>query len=424
MKMPREVRQNPHIKVLYIEDDPFTREKLLKVLSRRFRQVFSACNGEDGYHSYMKYSPDIVITDLKMMHGNGLEMIRKIREMDDKVQIIVTTAHDESDTFIQSIEYNVNHFILKPIEFDRLLMAIQKSIYQIQLETELEMQKKLTRAILDSQDNLIFSIENDKIVEFNEAFRNLAGLSENQPPSKGFLLSDFFAEDPEYFYPQNKENWLKEFHANGKKFAKVRWRSHHGADKIFFMKSSTILDGRQRLFVCTDITELEAESKMNELLVSMDPLTNIFTRQKFDELLEKEINKNTYSPFSIIKFDVDHFNEVNKHYGYQEGDHLLCTISTMVQQCIGEEDQFARWDGDAFILLTRDRNGRQGKILAETIRSLIEGYTFHQVGNLTCSFGIVEYQAKKSKEELLNEAENALALSKSNGRNCCTIYTE
>jgi two-component system, cell cycle response regulator len=134
--------QYPDVKVVYVEDEIFSREKLFKVLSRRFANVHVAIDGVEGFELYQEYQPDLIITDIKMNQLSGLEMIKKIRELNENVQIIVTTAHDDYDFFIQSIENNVNHFILKPIDLDRFLKAIQKSVYQVQLEKELSKQKK------------------------------------------------------------------------------------------------------------------------------------------------------------------------------------------------------------------------------------------------------------------------------------------
>ncbi|NHM31000.1 response regulator [Neobacillus terrae] len=115
---------------------------------------------EEGYELYHRLLPDLIITDIKMNQLSGLNMIEKIREHSDKVQIIVTIAHDDNEFFIQSIENNVNHFILKPIDLNKFHQAIQKPVYEVQLEKELEKQKKLTRTILDFQENLIFVVEN------------------------------------------------------------------------------------------------------------------------------------------------------------------------------------------------------------------------------------------------------------------------
>lgn len=411
------------VKVLYVEDELFSREKLLRVLSRRFKQVHVAIDGIEGFEHYQKYKPDLIIADIKMNQMNGLEMIGKIRELNDKVQVIVTTAHDDNEFFIQSIENNVNHFILKPIDLNRFLLAIQKSIYQIQLEKELTKQKQLTRAVLDFQDNLIFVMENGEIVEFNQAFTHFTGIDKNHVFANTELLFNLFLEDPFYFYPTEKNRWVEEFSKRGKNFAKVKWKSINGKNVIFYMKAALIPEQNQILFVCTDITELEAESRKNELLAMIDPLTNCFNRLKFDELLDSEIRRTERyeHPFSLILIDIDFFKTVNDQYGHQEGDEVLVTMSTIIQQRIRECDIFARWGGEEFIILTPDTNLYGAKELAESIRVLIEGFHFNKVGHLTCSFGVSEFTNGRSKRELILEADQALYRSKNSGRNCVTV---
>jgi len=419
--------QYPDISVLYVEDEKFSREKLLRILKRRFSTIHVAIDGIEGYQLYQKYYPDLIIADIKMDYTSGLEMIKKIRGINEKAQVIVTTAHDDKEYFVQSIESNVNHFILKPIDLDLFLQAIQKAVYQIQLEKELANQKKLTRAILDFQDNLIFVIENGKIIESNHAFINITGIHKNNPGgNKSQLVSHFFVEDPDYFYPKNKENWLEEFFAVGKDVAKVRWKGPEGKDYNYVMKAEAIPESQQILFVCTDITGLEKESRENEHLMMVDPLTNSFNRLKFKEILTSELRRSERfgHPFSIIVMDVDFFQSINDRYGNSTGDKVLITISTIVQQRIRECDIFARWGGEKFILLVPETDGKGTIELAESIRSIIAEFEFIHVGQVTCSFGVTNFSAGTTKKELLIEAEQALTTSKQKGRNCVTIYNK
>jgi two-component system cell cycle response regulator len=419
--------QYPDTRVLYVEDENFSREKLLRVLNRRFKTVHVAIDGEEGYQLYQQYQPDLIIADIKMNQMGGLEMIEKIRKLDNKVQVIVTTSHDDNEFFIQSIENNVNHFILKPIDLDHLLLAIQKSVYQIQLEKELTKQKKLTRAILDYQDNLIFVIENGEIVEFNEAFSTFTGFAPNQVSlHKGKLLGNYFVKDPNYFYPKDKGKWVEELLARGKNFAKVRWKGHKEKDVIYFLKAGAIPDTNQLLFICTDITALEEESRRNEQLAMLDPLTNCYNRLKFEEILENEIRraKRYEHPFSIIMINIDFFRNVNDCFGQKAGDEALITISTIVQQRIRESDAFARWGGEEFILLLPETDGQGGKCLAESIRSLVADFHFSIIDPVTCSFGVAEFSSGKSKKELIVEVNQALNQSKNNGQNLVTIYNK
>ncbi|MEH7548679.1 GGDEF domain-containing response regulator [Neobacillus vireti] len=421
--------QYPDIRVLYVEDERFSREKLLRVLNRRFANIHFAIDGVEGLQLYQKYKPDLIIADIKMNQMSGLEMIKNIRAQNEKVQVIVTTAHDDNDFFVQSIENNVNHFILKPIDLDLLLQAIQKSVYQIQLEKELEKQKNLTRTILDFQDNLIFVIENGELVEWNQAFTNVTGMGihKNNPTCyQSEFLASFFVEDPHYFYPKDKGSWMEEFSSNGKNMAKVRWKGPLGNDYNYVMKAGAIPGTNQTLFVLTDITDIEKESREKDHLAKLDPLTSSYTRQKFKEILASEMRRSEQfnRAFSLILMDIDFFHTLNDQIGHTAGDKVLITVSTIVQQRIRECDILARWGGEEFILLIPETVGQNAVVLAESIRSIIEEYHFLKIGKVTCSFGVAEFAPGKTKSELLAEAEHALTSSKNNGRNCVTLYTK
>ncbi|MGJ7913324.1 diguanylate cyclase [Neobacillus sp. LXY-1] len=144
-KHQRYCHRYPDIKVLYVEDERYFREKLLRVLKRRFSQIYVAEDGTEGFDLFQKYHPDLIIADIKMNPIGGLEMIKKIRQLDDQVQIIVTTAQDDNDCFIQSIEHKVNHFILKPINLELFLQGVQKAVSAIQLNKKSAMIDPLTR---------------------------------------------------------------------------------------------------------------------------------------------------------------------------------------------------------------------------------------------------------------------------------------
>lgn len=418
--------QHQDVKILYIEEEKFSREKLLRVLKRRFANVHVAIDDVEGYQLYQRYQPDLVICDIKMNQTSGFELIKKFRALNEQVQVIATTAYDDHDFFTQSMANKVNHFILKPIDLDLLLQAIQKSIYQMQLEKELAKQKKITRAILDIQDNLIFVIENNEITEFNQAFSNFTGISKIQTHlHKSKLLSSFFVDDTNYFYPKDKSRWFEEILDTGKNTVKVHWKANDSKDVIFLLKTESIPGTNQNLFVCKDITALEDVSKKNRQLVLMDSLTNSINRLEIDDILEMEMKRaeRLGQAFSIILIDIDFFKRVNDRFGQQAGDQVLHTISTIVQQRIRESDIFARWGGEEFFLLTHGTDGKGAMELAESIRSIIEDFQFKDINKITCSFGIAEFIRGKAKNDLILEAEQALIQSKNNGRNCVTLYS-
>lgn len=120
-----------HLKVLYVEDEEIIREQLSRFIKRRVGKLFVAKNGEEGIEKFIEYSPDIIITDLKMPKMNGLEMAAKIREIDSICPIIVTTAISDVETLVSTINVGIDKYIIKPIntqELEKALLRVANKI--------------------------------------------------------------------------------------------------------------------------------------------------------------------------------------------------------------------------------------------------------------------------------------------------------
>ncbi len=126
------------VTVLYVEDEPRAREAVREILKRVVRTVYVAENGKDGLDAFKQYNPDIVVTDIRMPVMSGLEMARKIREENKSKQIIVTTAHGDTDYFLAAIDIAVDQYILKPVQSDRLIEAIRKCADYVLREREVQ----------------------------------------------------------------------------------------------------------------------------------------------------------------------------------------------------------------------------------------------------------------------------------------------
>ncbi len=114
------------LSVLYVEDEAITREEILQFLKRRVRDVFVARDGNEGLELFRQKRPDLVITDIRMPHLDGLKMAKAIRAFDHEVQIIVTTAHSDASSMMEAIDAGVDQYVLKPIVMKKLISAIGK----------------------------------------------------------------------------------------------------------------------------------------------------------------------------------------------------------------------------------------------------------------------------------------------------------
>jgi signal transduction histidine kinase len=110
--------------VLYVEDDESTRQQLARFLRRRVGRVVEASNGKEGLACFRAERPSLVVTDVEMPEVDGLVMAEEIRRLDPRVPIVVTTAFEQISYLRRSIEAGVNEFVTKPVDVDKLEVAL------------------------------------------------------------------------------------------------------------------------------------------------------------------------------------------------------------------------------------------------------------------------------------------------------------
>ncbi len=124
------------LSILYVEDDPLVRKSTHIFLSMYFDKIDIAHEGKEGLQLYCSYHNthhryyDIILTDLQMPRMNGIELIHEIRRINERQNIIVITAHNETDYLLKLIELEISHIIIKPLEIERFEKVFCK-VYDI-----------------------------------------------------------------------------------------------------------------------------------------------------------------------------------------------------------------------------------------------------------------------------------------------------
>lgn len=111
--------------VLYVEDEDGIRNNIEEILKYLFKEVFSAKDTEEAYNKYIQNKPDLIITDIKMKNKTGIELLKKIRETDSKIRIIITSAYTDLDYLLEATELHLIKYIVKPITDDKLMEALE-----------------------------------------------------------------------------------------------------------------------------------------------------------------------------------------------------------------------------------------------------------------------------------------------------------
>ena len=113
-------------KVLFVEDEETIRQHIVNSLTYLVEEVKEASHGIEALDILTNYNPDIIITDLEMPIMNGVEFIKEVRQRDKEICIIVLTAHATNNYLLELIDMHIEHFIVKPMNFEKLLNVLQK----------------------------------------------------------------------------------------------------------------------------------------------------------------------------------------------------------------------------------------------------------------------------------------------------------
>lgn len=159
-----------------------------------------------------------------------------------------------------------------------------------------------------------------------------------------------------------------------------------------------------------------------------DTLTGIGNRGAMDISFGREIKlaKRQNQPLSVLVIDIDHFKNINDHFGHKNGDKALAHISMCIQQSLRETDQIFRYGGEEFVALLNGTRMNCAKLTAERIRINVASSSIDDVfGDTTCtvSIGVSSLSMSDDAESLFERADAALYQAKREGRNkvICSI---
>lgn len=133
-------------KILVVDDEEIIRESLSLVLKKEGYLVEEAENGKAAYDKIVVSFFDVVITDLEMPGMKGIQLVEEIQKLNIQTSIIIITAYGSLDTAISALRNGASDYILKPIEFDEILIKIKKllEIKDILLENRI-LKKEIQR---------------------------------------------------------------------------------------------------------------------------------------------------------------------------------------------------------------------------------------------------------------------------------------
>ncbi|MBW2031381.1 MAG: response regulator [Deltaproteobacteria bacterium] len=118
----------PAWRVLVIDDDPQIRETLGRFLRSHGSEVLVACNWPQGLEMVMAKRFDVVLTDLEMPGPDGIEVVKRVRDISPETAILMITGYPSAESTAKALAEGCDGYISKPFYFDKLKYLITQSV--------------------------------------------------------------------------------------------------------------------------------------------------------------------------------------------------------------------------------------------------------------------------------------------------------
>lgn len=276
----------------------------------------------------------------------------------------------------------------------------------------------LAKALQETSDCVMVTNTSGDVIFVNHGFEKLTGYNSSEIIGKKpfFICSDTSQDVDSEKTTFNLEN--TSFKQN-----EVIVRKSDG-ELAYLIKDVTTVQSQDGLLtsdICIgkDITERVLNRKKLESLAQTDPLTGLLNRHAGDTLIEHVLSesKANHVLFSMVMGDIDHFKKINDQYGHLTGDKVLIAVSALLKKTVRGSDYCVRWGGEEFLIVLPNCSGETAAILAERIRNDLTKLDLEQVGQITMSFGVAQWDQKESAEKPIARADDALYKAKQTGRN-------
>ncbi|WP_458700543.1 response regulator transcription factor [Sulfurospirillum sp. 1307] len=229
------------LSILYVEDNDALRQKATKLLEKIFQTVYSASNGKEAIEIFKEHFSPIIITDINMPEMDGLELAKRVHEINPDVKIIIMSAFDSQENLLKSIKYNIFDFLKKPVEVKTLTSTLFRTIKKIKDEEEQKIFYAQLNDIFNYQSSMSILLKGRKAQVVSQKFLNFFKVESAKDFNHKFHdLGTKFLKHDGFLYNDEKRDWFDEASRNPDKLyhvkiADTKHKMHHFIFKLHYI---------------------------------------------------------------------------------------------------------------------------------------------------------------------------------------------
>lgn len=200
-------------RILVVDDDDLVSSALRRALEREGYEVFPAASLDEALSTFRSHGADVVLTDLLMPGGSGIDLLREIEQIDPLVPVVIITADDSVDSAAEAVRTRAYDYLSKPVSRNDLRRVVAKALSERRhsqarqkaqkrlrkdhraLEIQLEQRKNILGLVFDrTAEGIVIWDRDCAMVDVSGSFLDLTGLDECR--ARACTIDEIFEHHP------------------------------------------------------------------------------------------------------------------------------------------------------------------------------------------------------------------------------------
>ena len=434
-------------RILLLDDEKVARSVYGDFLTAAGHEVTAFSSLHEARLALAEHRFDVVVTDLILPEGDGMEVLEYTREAHPGTEVVVITALDKVAPAVRAIKSGAAEYLVKPVAPEALQHAVARALSARTLLRENESLRRYVE-LLETGQRISTTLDHERLMHVAlSAFAQLTGAAaaviagrprdgQSVQASQGMTaeVEAVLAARARQLDPGDQPVELDDPPAPFQKawaFPATDADTTFGYAVLLFQgpvpdtaTSSATFLGKHLALAWRNLGRFaEVED-----LAYLDDHTRLFNMRYLDLVLEREVKASaqTGSPFSLLFLDLDFFKSVNDTHGHLVGSRLLVEVGRILKGCVRDNDVVSRYGGDEYVILLRGTDSGGALKVAERIRRTVETHRFLAGESLsvqvTTCVGIASFpEHATEKAALLDLADRAMYRGKRSTRNVVYI---
>lgn len=426
--------------ILIVENSPEHWQSLVQVLDAGGHRTERVASGGAALAALARpVAPQLVLIEERMPDMSAIDFLEAAARMSTAVPVAVLGSDESAARWVETTRRGAVDYIVTDEDGDFLTTLAPRLRSALERASSGDRVARLADALASTAAPVILADRAGRIEFLNVAARRL--LAARGGEGNLGTLSEIFPLDEQ---PRVKGDLFAAMHVGGEWAGEVQVVGRRGERVPCMVTLSPVRRSQGRtdglILTLRDVSDrvameaaLRAANRRLAEQASRDPLTRIYNRGYFLEVLEREIARAIRygDELSVLMIDQDGFKLINDRLGHAVGDMLLIEVSRTLRSGLRDGDVLARYGGDEFVILLPNTDAESAMQVAERLRSDVWERGYGPDGTVkakicigVASSGDVPRGTKKPTDAMLSLADKALYKAKRGGGNAVESWTE